>query len=372
MAPTTGDPPDTLNVKVGGLPSKPFRDLPEDHCLLDGLQFSFLPLKHRADISLPPMRARAMSDTCLESAPSRRAARPVRRGKSKMKEPLLLAHSAAHKCYGDFCDAQIRYPGSLKNIESSSDPWMMKAWELCQKQLKQSSDETLPRNLFEADELVACQEEREREKEKDKDKEQRDSDAPRGETAQRGSRKAAANGCVCASQILEARNHPSLCSWLQEVGWRLDLQDVDAVAAAAACIREDDQLGRGDVSLLTDSCSAGIRYRLKERSVCQTCLHIYTIIHTAINTIRLQRKDLWAERQLQKRTLAAEREKERTNQDVRNRMLAIQQQRRPQSSPQQWGQANVLRQWRKNHLHFLDPEVEDQFRTDQLRTSLGL
>lgn len=361
MAPATGAASDMLDEKARGLPTKPFRDLPEDHCLLDGLQFSFLPQKHRAEISLPPMKARAMSDTCLGPAPSSRrgqARAAPRRGKSKTKELLLLTHSAADRCYGDFCDAQIRYPGSLKDIESSSDPWMMKAWELCQKELKLPTGETLHRKLLEPEELVACQEEREREKE---DKEQRDSDLPGGGMAQQGPRRAAPTcGRVCASFILEARSHPVLCSWLQENGWRLDLHDVDSVAAAAARLWEDDKLGRGDVSRLTDSCSAGLRYRLRERSVCRTCLHIYTIIHTAINMIRVQRKDLWAERELQRRALAAERERERINQDTTKRMLAIQQQRRPQSAPKRWGQANVVRQRRSR---FLDEDVEDWLRS---------
>eukprot|EP00930_Biecheleria_cincta_P091087 TRINITY_DN80596_c0_g1_i1.p1 TRINITY_DN80596_c0_g1~~TRINITY_DN80596_c0_g1_i1.p1 ORF type:complete len:351 (-),score=53.74 TRINITY_DN80596_c0_g1_i1:108-1160(-) len=346
-----------LDERARGLPTKPVRDLPEDYCLLDGLQFSFLPQKHRAEISLPPMKSRAMSDTCLGSAcSSRRAARPVRRGKTKTKEPLLLTHSAANRCFGDFCDAQIRFPGSLKDIESSNDPWMMKAWELCQKELKLPSGETLARNLLEPEELVACQEERER------DREQRDSDLPGGGMAQQGpSRPSATHSRVCASLILEARSHPILCSWLQDNGWRLDLHNVDAVAATAARLREDDQFGRGDVSRLTDSCSAGLRYRLRERPVCRTCFHIYTIIHTAINMIRVQRKDLWAERELQKRALSAEMEREKINQDITKRMLAIQQQRRPQSAPKQWGQANVLRQRRSR---FLDEDVEEWLRTN--------
>eukprot|EP00440_Ansanella_granifera_P039784 gb/GFBE01043149.1/.p1 GENE.gb/GFBE01043149.1/~~gb/GFBE01043149.1/.p1 ORF type:complete len:364 (+),score=59.75 gb/GFBE01043149.1/:1-1092(+) len=334
------------------LPGRPYIDLPENHCMLEGCRFSFLPLKHRAEISLPPMKmCKSKSETCLGRS-GRRDGKPARRaggGQARNKEQPAVTSSGVDGCFGDFCSAQIRLPGSLKDIESANDPWMRQARALCLREVKLSGGPCLPHSLMEPEELVACLELR-----------HGDASAALGAAPSQVGRQSASVPCrVRASLILEARNHPNLCSWLEKHGWRLNAQDADAVAEAAEQLREDDRMGGGDISILTDGCTAGLRYRLKECKVCRTCLGIYNIIHSVVTMIRVQKRDLWAQREQLRRRLAEERERERTHQEEIERRLPFQQQRSPQSAPRTVeGHVSA-----KRRSLFLDKDVQDFLRS---------
>lgn len=216
---------------------------------------------------------------------------------------------------------------------------MRQARELCRREVKGPEGGSLRRSLLlEPEELVACL-----------DLEPPEAPAPKeprrpatpgggggGFAPSKDPRRPATTcgwpGKVCASLILEARNHPNLCSCLQASGWRLDARDAAAVSAAAQCMREDEQQGGGDISSLTDVRTAGLRYRLQVMPVCATCFCIYTIIHQVVTMIRFQRRDLWAEREKQRLREEEERERERVKQEETERMLAYQKQRRPLSA----------------------------------------
>eukprot|EP00441_Pelagodinium_beii_P027144 CAMPEP_0197661352 /NCGR_PEP_ID=MMETSP1338-20131121/51406_1 /TAXON_ID=43686 ORGANISM="Pelagodinium beii, Strain RCC1491" /NCGR_SAMPLE_ID=MMETSP1338 /ASSEMBLY_ACC=CAM_ASM_000754 /LENGTH=374 /DNA_ID=CAMNT_0043238893 /DNA_START=33 /DNA_END=1157 /DNA_ORIENTATION=+ len=312
----------TDGTGIKSLPRRPYRDLPDDHCVLEGCQFSFLPPKFRAEITLPPMKpCKSMSETSLGRSASRKDGRSGRRTAGQGKQEEAATGSACvNGCFGDFCHGQIRYPGSLKDIESSDDPWMRQARELCVREVKLSSGNRLRHQLLQPEEIVASM---------------GDAAPSAPSKVKRKASNVLLPGRVCSSFIMEARSHPNLCRWLEENGWRLDSEDVDALAMAAQHMREDDRIGGGDISALTGHCTAGLRYRLKVRPVCKTCMCIYTIIHSVVSMVRLQGKGLWAQREQQRRILDEEKTRERNKELETQRMLAIQKQRtrRPVSAP---------------------------------------
>ncbi|CAJ1427564.1 unnamed protein product [Effrenium voratum] len=229
-----------------------------------------LPGKLRASISLPPTRRAKTAETAKA------------RKSKKEEEPFVVPG-----CYGDFCNAEFKYPHSLKDSDSSQDPWMRVGRALCERRLGNQQ-------LLEPDELVACFEE------------------PPAVPLR------AAKAALSAGLVLEARLHPRLCAWLQERGWRWDPEDVEAVTAAAAKLREDSQ----DLLEHMARSASGLRYRLRTLTVCRTCLATYQIIHDVIFQIQRQRRDLWANRATRELRRRKEEEKERTKQAEIERMLA--------------------------------------------------
>eukprot|EP00933_Yihiella_yeosuensis_P044344 TRINITY_DN39445_c0_g1_i1.p1 TRINITY_DN39445_c0_g1~~TRINITY_DN39445_c0_g1_i1.p1 ORF type:complete len:393 (+),score=62.61 TRINITY_DN39445_c0_g1_i1:69-1247(+) len=294
------------------LPKRPVQDLPADYCSLPGCQFSFIPRNHRAKLSLPPMRGcRSRSETCLARTSGRRDKFSGSR-KAASKQELQAGPLQVAGCFGDYCDAVTIWPGILQDIDSSDDPWMREARALCRRDVKVDTGEDIKCRLMEPSELVECLSLLERpDASKDLTKKNPPAICPTKK--------------VSSTLILEARNHPSLCSWLQQRDWRLDSRSVDDVAAASERLREDDRQGKGDIASLTDTCLAGLRYRLREVPVCEACFKVYSVVHNIVTSIRVQRRDLWAEREQQRRREEEECERQRVKQEETERMLAYQQ-----------------------------------------------
>jgi len=345
---------------------------PCEHCLLPGRRFSFVPEKHRRDLTLPFMVPRrcasegTLTGHCEGTQLLWRSSRGCRRGVAKDAAARLAnvasgtaAPSRPAKCYGAFCDAEIQYPATLLDLESSNDPWMAQAHELCGKSAKGPHGSKY--RLFSREEMVACLQ-----------------DARTNPSARSGSIQppsvhrgapGRASGRICISWIVEARRHPSLCQWLESaVGWMLDLKDADLVAEAAKRIHEDDH-GREQEQLA--SCNrasavvAGLRHSLQAVPVCGTCLCIYTLIHTVVNMVRVKRRDLWATREQQRRREEDERERELEKERLLEAMLSHRREKEGEMwsiAPSEFSRSSLhqrLKSTKSRRSLFLDPDVEE-------------
>lgn len=230
----------------------------------------------------------------------------------------VLGSRAGHaqECHGDFCNAEIRYPPSLQDLESSQHPWMKQARELCNRTL---GDEYGPKLLLPV-EMVGClQIDEEEKKEKDAKCMFPSKAVSIPEEQQRPAARFGAPGFINASWICEARAYPCLCRWFQaEAGWLLNPQDPDQMAEAASKMREDEAAGgheqkrsRGgrapDFEL--DGCTAALHYRTRVVPVCGPCFCIHAAIHSALVALRVHKRGLWARREKQRRVELEERER---------------------------------------------------------------
>ncbi|CAE8639508.1 unnamed protein product, partial [Polarella glacialis] len=343
---------------------------PADYCMLPDCQFAFLPWKCRPQLSLPVMKARSKSESSLlssklSSAKNRGAAAAgpagaQSRGREKDSAPAQdQPAGTVSTCFGDFCDATFRYPGSLQDIESSEGHWMQQARQLCQREARPEGHQgqgqgqasasrvgvTRRATLLEPEEVVAClQAEPSLAEPRGVGGGGRSSSSsskhhPRSSSKQQprppSSWGSAPHRKVAATLILEARGHPQLCRWLQERHWRLDTCEAAAIAGAAEQMRRDEQEGGGDISLITDvpsALTAGLRWRLKQLPVCATCLVVYSIIQEVVSLIRFSRHDLWAERELQRQKEDEEFERQREAREETDRIIDYQRQRRPRTA----------------------------------------
>lgn len=176
------------------------------------------------------------------------------------------------RCCGEFCHAQIRYPATLQDIDSSDDPWMVKARELCKTQAKGADGSPLKGNLLTPEELIGCMPQ-----------------AGRGEAALCPASSCGMPASINMTMILEARGHPGLCSWLEEAGWMFNQKDPELMAQATKQIQMDEARG---TSVEMGTSIAGLRYRLRVVPVCSTCFCVYKLVHDIVTATR--QRSRWA------------------------------------------------------------------------------
>lgn len=215
------------------------------------------------------------------------------------------------RCCGEFCNADIRYPGSMQDIETQNDPWMRTARYLC---AKTSSSGVF---LLNSEELVACLPYQQQSP-------SLPSSPPKG-TRKRSAFMAA--GRICASLIQEAQRYPKLCVWMRdELGWMLDPWDAALLEVAAGKIGEDEAAAawvpvprkRRDPPPSESGLGGtpALWMRVQTVPVCRTCLCIYAVLHGVITMITGQRRDLWAKRTLLRRQQEDEQRRRQTKTEL--------------------------------------------------------
>lgn len=346
-------------------PTRPATDLPKDHCIIPGMKYSHVPMKHRAELALPPMPVRRTMARCRSEGGVRRCPRAAPCASSASAACLFRGGSTAGSrrpcsaskgggrdggavvggialrrggdgggvaaCHGIYCGQEIRYPDCMLDIASSDDPWSKQARLLMGRRTMPLSDgEQYP--VFTPDEILVRSEE---------------PVTPPGSDGLVGGGPSAATAMataeICLSWILEAHSHPSLCRWLQEeAGWMFDCRSPEQLSEAARRIQQDDAAGSCSVSTLMDKSKGGARsdqihapglhYRLQAVPVCNTCLSIYGTVHSVVRQIRVQRRDLWAERMFEKRREKEAKERAGKREDVFEECLSRRRQEDPDST----------------------------------------
>lgn len=278
------------------LPERPAHDWASDHRLLGNSRFSHIPRKHRPDTTLPPMRlgARTLSEGVL-LPPAGRAGMLL----SSSSRGMLASGGAIRraKCLGDFCGERATYPSSLLDLESSLDPWMVQARELCARVHPKGAKagaggSASSASLLSPEEMAAC--------------------LPPTASPTHGARlsctkqspvPALPGGTVLASWLVEARARPQLCAWLasSECGWMLDVKDPEKVTEVARLVRADDETLRDKPPAVPiGRCQPGLRYRVQEVPVCAACLQAYSVVHGALELVRTKR-DRGARKEIRRR-----------------------------------------------------------------------
>lgn len=315
------------------LPSRPV-SAPGGRYQLPGARFTAVPARREAEIKLPPMRLRrslaekmqqaGMAQKQGQGQSTQHASRPrsAPHAVGAHSSVTVLGSRAGHaqECQGDFCNAEIRYPASLQDLESSQHPWMKQARELCNRSL---GDKGLHKLMLPT-EMVGCLQ---------LDLEEKDSKRvaiPKKvarptlpEEQRRPAARFGSTGFVNASWICEARAYPSLCQWLQsEAGWLLDPKDADRVAEAASKMLEDESRAGGPPHFRLDGSTPALQYRLRILPVCGSCFCIHSAIHTALVMLRVHKRGLWAQREKRRKL-------EREEQERREQMESYLQRERP-------------------------------------------
>lgn len=273
-----------------------------------GKRFSHVPKKHTSTVALPAVRRMAGNLSLNELAMARSASSGLLR-----------------RCCGDYCGVTIQYPSSLQDLESSKDPWMAQARELCQR------TGAMGKPMFTAEEMVACL----GSGEEASGAPSKSSSASRmysrmSSTApsrlhsstpalRSGTSTSPLEGPTLGSEtvstawVLEARSHPELCELLAQRNWMFNPKEPEVLIELGRAFWNDEN-AEASVPMRgieENKCQAGLRHRLKPISVCKDCLRIYTVINTAVELIRDRRKDIWAKKELRRRKAVQERDKDR-------------------------------------------------------------
>jgi len=342
------------------LPSRP-ASAPGGRCQIPGARFTSVPARCEAEIRLPPMRRRRSRFADKQQQPEKVHRGPAgstpwaaRRSNSQSASSPALATVVgsraghAQECQGDFCNAEIRYPPSLQDLESSQHPWMKQARELCNRTL---GDKHGPK-LMNPVEMVGCLQLDEEEKESEDSKCFTSDKAVRiPDEQQRPAARFGAPGFVSAAWICEARAYPCLCRWLQdEAGWLLNPQDPDQVAEAAAKMLEDEAAegheqkksrgGRAPAFEL-DGCTPAVHYRTRVVPVCGPCFCVHAAIHSVLVMLRVHKRGIWARREKKRRAELEERKR-------REQLESFLQRERP-PQPRRAGSEAVLPSWKMSN-----------------------
>jgi len=257
---------------------------------LPGRRFSHVPTKYRPEVSLPPV---APLPGCGASAPPlgglRRTRSEATTGRTRGFGHTTAGSSGAgwlgrgslRRCFGDFCDAKLRLPPSLLDLETPQDAFHRQARALCRSEAKGADGKSLGAPLFTADEMVACLREDRRKAGRELEAGPLNVDAAEGTTT------------VSVCMIIEARAYPRLCRWLaDEVGWSFDRRNPEFLAAAAQRLREDTDGSTDALKLLGCSGAAALRYRLRMAPACRTCACAYAAVHDIVTLLKGRRRDL--------------------------------------------------------------------------------
>lgn len=314
--------------RAESLPLRPFLDPDGEYCELPGEQFSFVPRKHLAEMTLPPMQMRkSLTDRALgirtpvisSKAPAVRHRGPpvvalpshgrCRAGAGRARQIAGMASPMLNACKGDYCDADMHYPACLQDLETSEHPWMVQARKLCGSSIQRNGE--VP--LMSPEEMAACLESCSGDG-------QGELSVPTGRGAKYGVppeqaklRSAAVLGSpgdIQASWIFEARAYQRLARWMeQDANWMLNPNDPDQVAAASMYFHEDEIAGGGSPKFMAQGVLHGVRHRLRMVPVCGTCFCIYNSIHAAVVMMRVQHRDDWAQHTRRNRQERAEQTK---------------------------------------------------------------
>jgi len=280
-APTAAEvvtPPDVA-ARSAGLPPRPYHDLPKAHYMLSGLRFSSLPEKYRPEIALLPKKLLRPEETT--DVPAAAASTKAGHLPRTQSEPLTCkrkygAGLRSVQCHGDYCNTLVHTPASLQDMENNEHPLIAEAKSLCKRHLQQRPGQPLllPEEMAAVAEAV-----------KSECRAQSTS-----ATQQRPSGYLRKDGVqfkqINLSWILEARAHPSLSKWLElEQGWMLSPDDEARVGEAMAKIKQDADLDRPPDGLAQVGLP-GMRYKLQEVPVCNSCWCAYNVIRSTLTICR--------------------------------------------------------------------------------------
>jgi len=329
-------PPDAAAARSAGLPPRPYHDLPKAHYMLSGLRFSSLPEKYRPEIALPPkklLRPALSQESFPADVAATKAAHLLRsQSEGSTCKRKYGAGLRSVQCHGDYCNTLVHTPTSLQDMENNDHPLIKEAKSMCKRHLLQRPDQPLlkPEEMATVAEVVKA----ECRAQSTAALQQRSS----GELRKDGVQFKQIN----LSWILEARAHPSLCKWLEhDQGWMLSPDDLARVGDALAKIKEDRDLDRPPDGLAQVGLP-GMRYKLQEVPVCNSCWCAYNVIRSTLTMCRRKPMKQASQQRKSAKTEAVPLSKEGSRDSTRSSVLP-------------W---ELLRSNRVPQSLFLEPQVE--------------